>query len=140
METNWLLAKGNNMGQLHWPDNLRKMELINLANSSIYSIGPNFFSKLSGSTKYVNLAGNKLKSFNPDIQKSKFFEMYLSGNPIDCKCDMFWFVEWLNTTINRPGPKIVKDYENITCVGGEWHEKQVYKLTKEQMGCLPIIL
>ena len=117
------------------------MKHINLANSSIYSIESNFFSKLSTSTKanYLNMADNKLKGFHPDIQKGSWSEMYLSGNPIECNCDMFWFVEWLDTTINRPGPKIVKDYTDIRCVGGEWDGKQVYRLTKERMGCLPTV-
>ena len=129
--TNWLIAKGNKIHHLQWSDKLHKVKHINLANSSIYSISPNFFSKLFSSTKvkYLNLAGNKLKRFNQDIQKRNLSKMFLSDNPIECNCDMFWFVEWLNITINRPGRKVVKDYKDIRCVGGVWNDKQVYKLT-----------
>ena len=111
------------------------MEHINLANSSISSVGPNFFSNLAtlGKVRYLNLAGNKLKGFNKDIQQSSLSEIYLSGNPIDCNCDMFWFVKWLNTTV-------VKDSQDIRCVGGDWGGIWVYELTQEQMGCLPIVL
>ena len=114
------------------------MEHINLAYSTISSIGPNFFSKLAslGKVRYFNLTGNKLRSFSQDIQQSGLFDIYLSGNPIDCNCDMFWFVQWLNTTKSPCGPRIVKDQHYVKCVGGEWDGEQVYKLTQEQMGCL----
>ena len=112
---------------------------MDLANSSICSFGPNFFSKLTSFTQlcFLNVSGNKLKDFNQDIKQTNLSEMYLSGNPIDCHCDMFWLAQWLNTT---KAIKIVKDYEKIKCAGGEWNKNQVYKLTKEQMGCLPIIM
>ena len=134
-ETSWLVAKNNKIDHLQFSSNLNQMEHINLANSSICSIGQNFFSKLatSGEVRYLNLADNKLKHFNRDIQGSNLSEIYLSGNPIDCNCDMFWFVKWLNTTV-------VKDSQDITCVGGEWDGTQVYELTREQMRCIPAVL
>ena len=116
------------------------MEHINLESSSIYSIEPHFFSKLSTSTKinYLNLADNRLKGFNQDIRKNNLSEVYLSGNDIACKCDMLWFADWLNTTELGSQNRIVKDYKNIRCVGGTWNGTHVYKLSKEQMGCFPI--
>ena len=141
-ETSWLIAKDSKIHHLQWSDesieNLHQMKHINFINSSIFSIDPNFFSKLStlGEVRYLNLAGNKLKSFNQDIQQSGLSEIYLSGNPIECNCDMFWFAKWLNTTKGPSGPRIVKDLQDIRCDGGEWHGAQVYKLTQEQMGCL----
>ena len=139
-ETSWLIAKDSKIKHLQWSDesseNLHQMEHINFANSSIYSIGPNFFSKLAtlGKVRYLNLADNKLKSFNQDIQKGNLSDkMYLSGNPIECNCDMFWFAKWLNTTI-------VIDSQDVRCAGGDWDGTQVYRLTQEQMGCLPTVL
>ena len=118
------------------------MEHINLANSNISSIGQNFFSNLAtlGKVRYLNLVDNKLKHFDRDIQQSGLSEIYLSGNPIDCNCDMFWFAKWLNTTKGPSGPRIVKDFQDIRCVGGEWDGTWVYELTQEQMGCLPAVL
>ena len=141
-ETNWLFAKDNDIDHLQWSDDLREMEHIDLANSNIYSIGQNFFSKLatSGNARLLNLAGNKFKGFNKDLTRSQLHEVYLSGNPIECNCDMFWFVEWLNTTYYPSGPRIVKDYRDVKCVGGEWDGVEVNKLSKEQMGCLPTVL
>ena len=138
-ETSWLVAKDSKIDHLQWPDesskNLHEMKHINFANSSIYSIDPNFFSKLTtfGKEHYLNLAGNKLKGLSQAIQQSGLSEVYLSGNPIDCNYDMFWFAKWLNTTV-------VKDSQEVRCVGGEWDGTQVYRLTQEQMGCLPIVL
>ena len=134
-ETTWLIAKNNKIDHLQFSRKLNQMEHINFANSNISSIGQNFFSKLAtvGKVRYLNLAGNKLKGFNKDIQQSSLSEIYLSGNPIDCNCDMFWFVKWLNTSI-------VKDSQDIRCVGGEFDGMWVYELTREQMGCIPAVL
>ena len=134
-ETTWLVAKNNKIHHLQFSGKISQMEHINLANSSISSIGQNFFSKLatSGEIRYLNLADNKLKHFNRDIQESGLSELYLSGNPIHFHCDMFWFVKWLNTTI-------VKDSQEIRCDGGEWDGTRVYQLTREQMGCIAAIL
>ena len=146
-ETTWLVVKNNKIDHLQWSDesieNLHEMKYINFSNSSISSIGPNFFSKLAtlANVHYLNLGGNKLKSFNKDIRQSGISdEIYLSGNPIDCNCDMFWFAKWLNTTNGPFGPRIVKDHQDIRCAGGEWDGTQVYRLTQGQMGCLPIVL
>ena len=145
-ETSWLIAKDSNIEHLQWSDesieNLHQMEHINFANSSISSIGLNFFSKLAalGKVRYLNLAGNKLKSFSKDIQQSGLSEIYLSGNPIECNCDMFWFAKWLNTTKCPCGPRILKDQHYVRCVGGEWNGTQVYRLTQEQMGCLSTVV
>ena len=138
-ETNWLISKNNKIKDLQWSDNLRGMTHIDLANSSIDSIGPNFFPKIVNLTKlsYLNLTHNKLKVFDKNISHLRIPEIHLSGNPIECNCDMLWFAEWLNTTLYPAGSRIVKDYEDIKCVGGEWDGEQVYKLTRDIMGCLP---
>ena len=89
--TNWFVAENNKIDHLEWSvQSSRSLHHIDLANCSIYSIGPNFFWKIANLTKvrYLNLAGNKLKGFNQDITKSNFSEIYLSENPIECNCDM----------------------------------------------------
>ena len=141
-ETTWLIAKNNKIDHLQFSRKLNQIEHINFANSSISSIGQNFFSKLAtvGKVRYLNLAGNKLNCFNKDIQQSSLSEIYLSGNPIDCNRNMFWFAKWLNTTKGPSGPRIVKDSQDIRCVGGEWDGTLVYELTQEQMGCIAAIL
>ena len=99
-ETNGLIAKNNKIDELQWSEesseNIHGMKHITLGNSSIYSIGPNFFSTLANLTnlRYLNLADNKLKSFNKNISQIGIPEIYLSGNPIECNCDMLWFAEW----------------------------------------------
>ena len=141
-ETTWLIAEDNSINHLKWSQNLYQIEHFNLQNSSLYSISVDFLSKLknTGKANYLNLAGNKLKNFNQALVEIILPEIYLGGNPIDCNCDMFWFVEWLNTTYFPSGPRIVKDYRDIKCDGGDWNGAEVYKLSKEQMGCLPTVL
>ena len=144
-KAHWLVAKDNKIDNLRWSEEysrkLPEVEHIDLANSSIESLELHFFSKLANLSRvrYLNLAGNELKGFNQDIQNNNLSEIYLSGNPIDCSnCDMFWFAQWLNSTEPRIMNRIVKDYKNIKCDGGTWNGTQVYKLSKEQMGCFPI--
>ena len=143
-ETNGLIAKNHRINKLQWSEksseNMHGMKHIDLANSSINSIGPNFFSTLVNLTnlRYLNLADNKLEVLNENISHLRIPEIHLSGNPIKCNCTMLWFARWLNTILLQTGQRIVKDYEDIRCVRGEWKGKQVYKLTKEQMGCFPM--
>ena len=144
-DINWIIAKHNKISHLEWSQYLYQMNHINLANSNIHSIDSNFFSKLANFTnlRYLNLADNKMKVFNKNISHLRIPEIHLSGNPIECNCDMFWFAEWLNATVYHntsvTGPRIVRDYEDIRCVGGEWNGFQVNKLSKEQMYCFPTV-
>ena len=137
-----MIAKDNDVDHLQWSDNLLEIEHLNLENSHVHSISTDFSSQIKtlGKITVLNLAKNKLKSFNHGITDALISEIYLGGNPINCNCDMFWFAEWLNTTYYPSGPRIVKDYRDIKCVGGEWNGAEVYRLSKEQMGCLPKVL
>ena len=60
------------------------------------------------------------------------------GNPIDCNCDMNWFSKWINSTTTPSGIRLVKDFRDVTCFGGERDGVPVYKLHEEMMGCLPL--
>ena len=87
-------------------------------------------------TSFLNLADNDLKTFPKTLNRTAFSEVYLAGNPIDCNCDMLWFVDWLNST-DKSGSRIVKDYKRVLCAGGEWNGTQVYNLSPVRMGCFP---
>ena len=83
---------------------------------------------------------NDLRTFPKTLNGTSFSKVYLSGNPIDCNCDMLWFAEFLNTTHLKSRRRIVKDYDQVLCVGGKWNGTQVYKMNAEQMDCFPKIL
>ena len=91
-------------------------------------------SKMTNTTKFLNLANNNLKAFPKTLKGTQCSEVYLAGNPIDCNCDMLWFTNWLNATNVR---RMVKDYKRVLCAGGKWNGTQVYKLSAVRMGCYP---
>ena len=138
--TNWLIAKSNHIPQLDWSKNLSNIEHFDLQNSCIQHIANDFVFKIQTmkKAKFLNLANNYLRSFPKSLKGTNFSEVYLAGNPIDCNCHMLWFAEWLNTTEPKSQNRIVKDYDQVLCMEGQWNGTQVYKLSAELMGCLPI--
>ena len=138
----WLVAKSNHIPYLQWSENLDSIQHFDLQNSDVRFITDDFFSKIKSvnRTKFINLANNDLKVFPKSLNGTNFSQVYLAGNPIDCNCQMLWFADWLNTTDPHSENRIVKDYEQVVCVGGEWNGSQVYKLNAKQMGCYPKII
>ncbi len=92
--------------------------------------------------RLLNLAKNKLKIipgiFNETGWKrsDSIKKILLSGNPVQCDCDMLWLISWLNNT-RVSGQRLVQDYEDVICTGGQWDGTPVYKLDKVKMGCYP---
>ena len=138
-ETMWLVAKSNYIPYLQWSDNLDSIQHFDLQNSGVRHITDDFFSKIKSinKTKFINLVNNDLKVFPKSLNGTNFSKVYLAGNPIDCNCQMLWFASWLNATELHSENRIVKDYKQVICRGGEWNGTQVYKLNAKQMGCYP---
>ena len=112
---------------------------IDIQKSNIISICDECFSNLAteGDITYLNLAHNNIRTFSETLQTvHSLEEVYLAGNPINCNCDMIWFAEWINAT-TPSGVRIVKDYQDIKCSGGEWDDVLVYQVDGTKMGCLP---
>ena len=127
---------------MQWSENLDTIQHFDLQHSGVRHITDDFFSKIKPmkKTTFLNLAKNDLKVFPKSLNGTSFSKVYLAGNPIDCYCEMLWFADWLNVTDPHSENRIVKDYEQVVCTGGEWNGTQVYKLSAEQMGCLPKII
>ena len=141
-ETMWLVAKYNHIPNLQWSENLDSIQHLDLENSGVRNITKDFFSQITAmkKTKFLNLASNDLKVFPKSLNGTNFLEVYLAGNPIDCNCHMLWFADWLNVTDPHSENRIVKDYQQVVCAGGNSNGTQVYKLSAEQMGCIPKII
>ena len=141
-ETMWLIAKYNHIPYLQWSENLDSIQHFDLQNSGVHHITDDFFSKIKSinKTKFINLVNNDLKAFPKNLDGTNFSKVYLAGNPIDCNCQMLWFASWLNATEPRSENRIVKDYKQVVCAGGQWNGTQVYKLNAKQMGCYPKII
>ena len=141
-ETTWLVADSNNIGHSCWKsnDDLPGVVHLDLHDSNIMSVCDDFLSKLAKANKitYLNLINNAIVHPSKIFQNmSSLQEVYLAGNPIDCNCDMIWFAKWVNYTTTCTGGRVVKDYQDIKCSGGEWDGKAVYKVDEKMMGCIP---
>ncbi len=86
----------------------------------------------------LSLAKNKLKEI-PIIFNSttgRLQQLWLGGNPVRCDCNMLWLIPWLNST-QVSGKRLVQDYKDVICSGGQWDGTPVYILDKVRMGCYP---
>ena len=140
-ETTWLIADSNKIQSLCPSDNLGNISRLDLHSSEITFICDDYFQYLGyqGHVQYLNLANNSFKNFEESIKKlTSLKTAFLAGNPIDCTCDSLWLTDWLMNFTTPSGEKVVRDYEKITCYGGEWDGTPVYKLDPVEMGCYPV--
>ena len=122
-------------------DNLGNISRLDLHSSEITFICDGYFQYLGyqGHVQYLNLANNSFKHFEESIKKlTSLKTAFLAGNPIDCTCDTLWLTDWLVNFTTPSGEKVVRDYEKVTCYGGEWDGTPVYKLDPVEMGCYPV--
>ena len=142
IETQWLISDCAGVAQLYWSSNLENLEYIDLSGSNFISICDDFFIRLKNISKvtHINLSKNRISHFPKKINLVRSLDLYLAGNPVDCNCEMLWFVEWLNSTDNRTDTRPVKDYKEIRCSGGKWNGAQVYRLNQVVLGCVPPIM
>ncbi len=104
-------------------------------NKNIFNCSNLSLISLPSIPKFTNsyiLKNNLLQSVPEAIQThTGFDELYLSGNPFDCGCDMTWMVTWLNNF-----SEIVKDYKEIKCGNGRFKDIPIHVLTDTALGCL----
>ena len=121
--TEWFLADGSYVTDLcEYPDYLRKLTSLSLKNNKVARICESFVDKLTNDT---------------DSKLNQMGEIWLSGNPFHCNCEMTWMTDWLNTFTAPSGEHIVVDFKNITCQAGSMKGTPIYELNEVLMGCFP---
>ena len=138
--TTWLIADSNNINHVCEKSDFENILHMDLHSSKIEHICDDTFQNLAQNDKikYLNMAYNGITKFSKNIVHIKSLEeVYVTGNPIECNCDTFWFVNWLTNFTTPSGVRIVKDYMNVTCSRGKWNGTRVHKLDAVKMGCFP---
>ena len=110
-DTDHLLLSGNNLDSLiNAPDYLNNIALLNLSSSHITEIDEIVMEVIMHNVKSLDIRNNKLKILPKTItQGNKTNELWISGNPYGCNCDMLWIKDWLMDAGN------VMDKKNVTC-------------------------
>ena len=111
-DTDHLLLSGNNLGSFNKaPDYLKNITLLYLRSSNIREIDEKVMKLIIKNVKYLDIRGNYLKKIPQIITKANnISELWISDNPFECNCDMFWMKDWLMGTRN------VQDKDNVTCL------------------------
>ena len=86
----------------------------------------------------LNLVQNKMTHIPILFNKTQgnLTRLWLGGNPVVCDCNMLWLISWLNST-RVSDQRLVQDYTDVICTGGDFDGTPVYKLDKVKMGCYP---
>ena len=114
-DTDQLLLSGNNLGSFNEaPDYLENITFFNISSSNIRNIDEKVVTVLIKYIKHLDISRNILKRLPQKITNlNSTSELWISGNPYECDCDMVWMKEWLIDTLS------VQDKENVTCLTGK---------------------
>ncbi len=147
--TNWIEYVNSDITELCWIyDYLKKpsnMTHINLSSGKIEVICDETLNEIlyNSEVRVLNLINNRLKKIPEKLRETAILEnstkldkLLLAGNPVQCDCDMLWLISWFNNT-RVSGKRLVQDYQDVICTGGEFDGTPVYKLDKVKMGCYP---
>ena len=117
-----------------------EISILDLRLSKISTICDLFWEQISKYTKMtsLNLAANKLLHIPENATKlNRINEVFLSGNPFHCDCDMTWMINWINNYAEVSFRHPVTDYKNMKCHSGKMFGKPIYQLDKVEMECYP---
>ena len=120
--TNWILASGNNLGNItrigKYIENITHLDL---NNSRLSGITKAVMRSMLKNIKTLVLKNNDLKILPRSIiEANNETKLWLSNNSYDCNCDMMWMRDWLVKATN------VMDKEEIVCSKGKVIGRHVY--------------
>lgn len=118
------------------PDIPKHTDTFIFTGSNISTVSRKFIEQLSfhKSLETIDLRQNKIRQieYSKQINMSNIKELFLSGNPFHCDCEITWMIPWLNNFSN-----IVKDYKQVKCGKGRFKGIPVHVLTDVALGCYP---
>ncbi len=88
--------------------------------------------------KVVNISNNLISKVSKEIQiLSDLEEIWMSGNPIHCDCEIIWMITWLNALSNSTNNNLIKDNRDVKCSNGKLKGVPVMFLSDVLLGCFP---
>ena len=114
-QTNWILASGNNLGDIHLVETyMENVTHLNISNSHVSHITDVAIKFILTNIKTFDLSSNALEILPRSIMETNNdTKLWISDNPYDCNCDMMWMRDWLVITTG------VLDKENVICAKGK---------------------
>ena len=115
LHTNWILASGNNLGNIDRVENyIENITHLDLRNSRLSGITDGAMRSMLKSMKTLNLTNNVMEILPRSITESNNdTKLRISNNSYDCNCDMMWMRDWLVKATN------VFDREEVVCKKGK---------------------
>ena len=105
---------------------LETFHCLDLRNNNISVICKSFTEQFY----YSGTPSNKINTNNVHLQ-----EIFFSGNPYHCDCDMTWMIPWLNNFTTPSKEHVIVDYRDLKCQSGMMKGKPIYTLNELDMGC-----
>ncbi len=144
--TDWLIMRNVNMSilctnftNIGWEKGM--MSNLNIESSNLGHICDRTLEVMLSSKRLKELSflNNNLTEISQiwKTHSSHLEKVWLSGNPIDCHCDMLWTMNWLENATGASGHRLVQDYKDVICATGSQTGTPVYKLNRVTMGCYP---
>ncbi len=115
-------------------------EVILVTGTQVREITSEFFLALSHRThlKEIYFENNMITKISKEIQNLQVEEIWLSGNPFHCDCDMIWMRDWLSSFNNATGKITVRDYRDLKCNNTKDKQVPIYQMSEVQLGCYPL--
>ena len=112
---------------------------LNVRQNLISKISDQFYGLLIESqVKWLDLAENKMETISTKMMELKGLEqLWLSGNPLHCACEITWMTNWLNNFLLSLDKHVVMDFWNVTCSNHDIHGVPIFSLSKVDLGCFP---
>ncbi len=127
--TEWIDFSHNKLTELNAKqDYFQNCSHLNMSRNNVKQLTESAVENLANSKlRFLDLSHNNLVEVPKSIKKLEA-QIWLSGNPIICKCSMLWMVEWFNSGQ-------VKDSKFVTC-----HKsgKLIKFLDSTSLGCFPM--
>ena len=137
-DTDWFVLQNTNLEYFCLNDT-KDVSVIEIPKNHIRFICVDFWDVLQDSKNIsLDISQNNLETLPQKIKELKSLQqIWLSGNPFLCDCNMTWMIDWLSHATTPSGEHVVVDYTEVRCQNGtgSWEHQPIYQLSATEMDC-----